>query len=125
MIRLVLPIPDAILSPNARPHWAQRSRMVRHHRNLAYMVALKAVRELRMKPPQWDRARTRVVFFWPDKRRRDKDNAAARLKAYWDGIADAGVVSDDVGLTHEPVQMMVDRKNPRVEVTITPTEEQP
>ena len=37
----------------------------------------------------------------------------------WDGIADAGVVADDVGLTHEPVQMLVDRKNPRVEITIT------
>lgn len=119
-IHLTLDVPARPLWPNARPHWAVKARATKAARKAAWTFALKALREARLEPPMWERATTRVVFLFPDRRKRDKDNAAAALKAYWDGIADAGVVANDAGLTHEPVAMLVDRKRPRVELTITP-----
>lgn len=57
-------------------------------------------------------------FFHATKRRRDKDNALASLKAAFDGMADAGLVSDDSELTYQPVEMHIDRDAPRVELEI-------
>lgn len=56
----------------------------------------------------------RARFFWATRRRRDRDNAAARLKPYWDGLEDAGLVADDAELIHLPVGMSLDRERPRV-----------
>ena len=61
----------------------------------------------------------RCVFFWGTRRKRDKDNALASLKAAFDGLVDAGIVADDVGLTHEPVEFRTSRDRPRVEITVT------
>lgn len=41
-------------------------------------------------------------------RRRDRDNLLASLKAAFDGIADAGLVENDAGLTHLPVHIVID-----------------
>jgi Holliday junction resolvase RusA-like endonuclease len=40
------------------------------------------------------------------------------LKAAFDGLADAGLIADDSGLTHLPVIVKVDKLNPRVELHI-------
>lgn len=116
MIRLTLPLPDRKLSPNARPHWAPKAKATKHARRLAWAYARIATNA---KPTRWEMAEARAVFYFPTAHRRDRDNAAASLKAYWDGIADAGVVENDAGLIHWPPEMKVDRENPRVEITIT------
>ena len=52
--------------------------------------------------------------------RRDDDNAAASCKAYRDGIAD-GLRMDDHGLTQATTPiMLVDKANPRLEITLLP-----
>jgi hypothetical protein len=41
------------------------------------------------------------------------------LKAYQDGIADAGVVENDRVLSAPTVDDRIDRQSPRVEITVT------
>jgi crossover junction endodeoxyribonuclease RusA len=116
-LTITLPLPPRELNPNARCHWAKKAKAVKEYRRRAWALARKAMRT----PPRWKEAEARAVFYWPDRRRRDRDNAQASLKAAWDGITDAGMLEDDSGLTHRPCGWHVDRKNPRVELTITPT----
>jgi len=68
---------------------------------------------------QWKRAECQAVFYVRDRRRRDRDNLLASLKAAFDGVTDAHVLEDDAGLVHKPVDVQVDRSNPRVELHIT------
>ena len=44
----------------------------------------------------------------------------ASMKAGFDGLADAGLVLNDSGLSPSVVAMEVDRGNPRVEIVIEP-----
>ena len=71
---------------------------------------------------RWKAAEAEATFFFRDKRRRDRDNLLASLKAAFDGIAAAGVVEDDADLTHLPVRVEVDKADPRVEIKIRRTE---
>lgn len=117
-ITITLPLPAKELSPNARVHWAKKGRAVRVQRTGADVRARMAMDF--KEPPQWERAELQATFYLPDRRRRDADNLAASLKAQLDGIADAGVVANDAGFTHLPPRLLVDRENPRVELTIRP-----
>jgi crossover junction endodeoxyribonuclease RusA len=122
-VRLTLPLPAAALSPNARVHYQRKARIVKHHRHLAWVLAVKAMREAGIRAPFWERAEMEATFYWKTRHSRDRDNAAARLKSYVDGIADAGVLADDAGLVHLPVRMEYDAANPRVEIIIRALEE--
>jgi len=112
---VVLPIPNKILSPNARPHWAAKAKAVKAHRQIAYLTASTRSQG------HWRSATIRYTFYWPTKAKRDDDNAVAMCKAYRDGIADAGVVVNDSAFSTLPPVMLHDKKNPRVEIEITPT----
>lgn len=69
-------------------------------------------------PYRLESATVQATFYHKDKRRRDGDNLLAMLKPVWDGMVDAGVFVDDSGLTHLPVVKLVDKDNPRVEITV-------
>jgi hypothetical protein len=60
------------------------------------------------------------VFYFPNDRRRDEDNAIASLKAAYDGVVDAGLLSDDdhKHMQRERPEFKIDRKHPRVELII-------
>ena len=60
----------------------------------------------------------RLDFYWPTKRRRDKDNAAAMCKAYLDGVADC-VGQDDSDWDFDGVRFAIDKENPRLEIVFT------
>jgi crossover junction endodeoxyribonuclease RusA len=80
------------LSPNARTHWAQRSRLVREARTAAYYAARKERVELGQ--PAGPLV-LHVLIAWEARRRvQDDDNAWAGLKAFRDGLADALGVDD-------------------------------
>lgn len=119
-ITITLPLPARELSPNWRGHWAAKSKRVKAYREHACAMALRPERA--WMPAK--KATSQLTFYWPDKRRRDKDNSLASMKSVFDGIADAGVVADDSGITHLPTTFAVDKANPRVEVTITVQEQQ-
>lgn len=57
----------------------------------------------------------KLTFFWPDKRRRDRDNASACCKAYLDGISDT-TGQDDSEWEFNSVRFDIDRANPRLEI---------
>lgn len=114
-IGVVLPLPGRTLSPNARVCWQAKARSVKAYRGFAFSLAQRY-------PRAWKAAEAEATFWFRDRRRRDRDNLLASLKAAFDGIAAAGVVEDDADLTHLPVRIEVDRENPRVEIILRRTE---
>ena len=112
---ITLPLPRKELSPNARVHYMAKARAAKAYRAAAFI-------EGRKHPgTKWKKATAQATFFRRTKRAVDSDNALASLKNAFDGIADAGIVSNDRDLTHCPVVSMVDRENPRVEIKIWET----
>jgi Endodeoxyribonuclease RusA. len=120
-IKIILPIPDACLSPNWRGHWAVRAKATKQLRKTAAILALSEI-ALIAGPPCWKKATAQVTYHFRDKRRRDKDNFQARLKAAFDGIVDAGILADDSGLTHLPMVFKLTALTPWVEIVIKETE---
>lgn len=112
-IILTLRLPPPELSPNVRCHWAKKAKAVHLYRELAKIHAMAHRPRL-----PWKAATVRCRFYVKDKRRRDKDNFLASLKAAFDGIADAGIVADDSALTYLPIEIFVDKGNPRVEIEL-------
>ena len=107
-MKITLPLPSAKLSPNARIHWAQLAKVKAKHRAASFRIACNLDTDRKLK-------RYRLHFFWKDRRRRDRDNASAMMKAYLDGIADA-FKQDDSEWLFDGVRFDLDKENPRVEV---------
>lgn len=92
---IVLPWPNAGLSPNARLHWKPKA-------DLKAAARADAAKEVLAQVPPCDRYRLRqaevipvtITFYPPDKRHRDDDNMIGSFKAARDGIADALGVND-------------------------------
>ena len=111
-----IPIPHRDLSPNVRAHWRAKARAARRLREEVCTATLVATNFSR---PQWKAATVLVRAYFATKRARDKDNVLSSLKAAFDGLKDAGLILDDVGLTHLPMELGVDPENPRVELVVT------
>ena len=109
---ITLPLPSSKLSPNARIHWAQRSKLTKQHRTLSHTIC--AMNNLGWTNPVRFKS-YRLHFYWPDKRRRDQDGAASRCKAYLDGISDA-IRQDDSEWQFDGVRFDIDKSNPRVDI---------
>jgi crossover junction endodeoxyribonuclease RusA len=95
MIKIKLPWPDKLLSPNARCHWAVKSKCTKQHRALACIAA----RQQCGSRPNWKSAfYSLTCTLAPKQRQPDEQNLIAHLKAYVDGIEDAGIIQNDRGL---------------------------
>lgn len=120
-LTVTLRLPPRELSPNytvgSRGGRMGKSAKTKDYREASHWAAVCAATD---GPYRWPAASVQARFFFRDRRRRDRDNLLASLKAAFDGLADAGVVQDDAGLTHLPVIVDVDKANPRVELHITP-----
>jgi len=91
-IKIKLPWPDKLLSPNARCHWAVKSKCTKQHRALAFIAA----RQQCQKIPRWPVAYYSLTCtLGPNRKTPDEDNLLAQLKAYRDGLQDAGIVTND------------------------------
>lgn len=90
--RVTLAWPDSGLSPNARLHWAMKARLVRGARKASWASVLAIPPGKR--PRLNGSAHLQMVFCPPDKRRRDRDNLIASMKAATDGISDALGIDD-------------------------------
>lgn len=124
VLTVVLRIPDRDLHPNARVHWGKKQRLTREARQRACIAAKDAIgshKLFRGEAPWWERAEVWITFYFPDKRRRDADGLLSWCKAYLDGIADAGVVANDSGLSFQPVGTEIDRETPCVRFLIKHT----
>lgn len=85
-----LPWPPKELSPNARIHWAKRSKIAAKYRADCHLLC----RAAGVKVPEGRRLLLALEFVPPDKRRRDDDNCLAAFKAGRDGLADALGIDD-------------------------------
>ena len=88
-----LPLPPERLHPNQKPHRQERGRLTKKARGMAKILALAA---LNGGPrPYFPHAAIRAHWGFPTRRRRDEANLQAWLKAYVDGLVDAGIIVDD------------------------------
>jgi crossover junction endodeoxyribonuclease RusA len=114
-VTITLPLPDKVLSPNSTKHWRVKAKAKKSARVSARWNTL---HQLMMSGPN-DAVvfeSYRLVFYWKDKRRHDKDNATGSMKAALDGIADA-VGQDDSEWGFDGVKFgEPDKLDPRVEV---------
>src|SRR5690606_33725085 len=82
--KLVLPWPPKVLSPNARAHWATRSRAAKKYRSTCKLLTLMHG----ARAPE-GRVLLSLVFCPPDARRQSDDNCVAAFQSGRDGGADA------------------------------------
>lgn len=120
MSTLHFEIPQSLfLSQNDRLHWRQKAAKTQQLRLLGQAVG-----------STHDRVRTpchmAVEIGWPDKRRRDRSNAASTAKALIDGIVTAGVLDDDsdAHIVSEHYTSHVEGDKGRIHFTITLTPEE-
>jgi crossover junction endodeoxyribonuclease RusA len=86
-----LPFPAKILWPNGRGHHMAKHRAFKAHKQWAW-AATRAARIYGYDPSP--RIRWSATFYPKTRNAIDQDNAAASLKAYQDGIAEAMGVDD-------------------------------
>ena len=116
---VTLPLPPKTVSQNAsnRIPWAVKARAIHDYRWAAKMACLSALREAG-EVIAWDAAEVEPHFYFRVNRRRDPDNLAACLKSARDGLADAGLVKNDMFIANAEPVVGIDKKNPRVELWI-------
>lgn len=116
MNELVLPWPDRRLHPNARVHWAQRSKAVKAARHEAGILTMRAGWQAIALPP--GRLHLWLDFYPPDRRKRDDDGLLSSMKSARDGIADALGIDDARFVSHPFVKDEV-RPGGEVRIRIT------
>lgn len=88
-LKIMLPWPPKELNPNARVHWTKKSSIGKKYRADCYYLT----RTHRPKFPL-GKIHLSIVFFPPDKRRRDLDNMLSSCKFALDALAEAWGVDD-------------------------------
>ena len=107
-----LPWPPKELSPNARVHWAKRSKAAKRYREACHLLT--KAEGLRI---DWEgQVHAWIDFYPPDRRHRDDDNMVASFKAGRDGMADALGI-DDKRIRFRP--FVRDEVGGKVVVTLT------
>ena len=95
VVELDLPMPPRELSPNYRGHYYAVARIRKEYRRDCRVFALMVMRRAKGEYPLAPPVVAEVTFTFPNRRRRDQDNALASLKSFWDGCVDAGLLADD------------------------------
>ena len=90
-LQITLPWPPPSLSPNKRQHWRPFAAAKKAYRAACYVETLRQVKGKATLP---DRLRVALDFAPPDRRKRDRDNLVASMKAGLDGVADALGIDD-------------------------------
>lgn len=113
-VTITLSLPPAVLTAHDNGHWRTRSRTKTRCREVAAWTAKEHAKHAMKK------AEVEIDFYFPDLRRRDALNYAQMCKPYIDGIVDAGIIPDDDWLTLRVGRITghLDRKRPRVEITL-------
>lgn len=90
MITVRLPWPHKALSPNARVHWRKKHK----YNVLSKLDTAWALAPWHTEKITTERAKVKMVFHPPDRRRRDLDNLIASMKGATDGISSAIGIDD-------------------------------
>lgn len=114
---ITLPLPEKVLSPNARPNRFAKTAATKTARDTARREAYRSKNEWDF-PMGFFIVSIQYVAYWKTKRGKwDNVNLTAACKAYEDGIQDA-VRQDDSTWEHEKPQHRFDADNPRLEIHI-------
>lgn len=119
MITITLPWPPSILSPNARAHWSKKNKPRQAAIHDGYYAARVAYTGQPVLAPAYANIAMTMLFYPPRNSHYDVDNLLARSKAAIDGIAKALGVNDK---QFRPITVDIapaDKKNQRVEVTLS------
>lgn len=114
---LTFPLPPKELNPNraSTSHWTATAKKKRQYQEAVLQWCVdQDVPKLLL-----DHATVKASFYFRTAARRDKDNADASLKKFWDTLTQYGLFRDDEGLRHEPTEIVKDKENPRLEVVIS------
>lgn len=113
IISISLRLPSKACHPNARPHYMAKANAKKKDRQTACYVALEAMKGQTF---GWKSAVAQLTF--TTARQNDADNLLAWAKHFIDGIADAGIVTNDRDITYPPVRN-VTGKPTGVVITLT------
>lgn len=94
-VELDLPMPPRELSPNHRGHYYKVAPIRKAYRQECQVLAQNWMQHSGADFPLAPPIVAEVTFTFPNRRRRDQDNALAALKACWDGLVDARLLEDD------------------------------
>ena len=122
MIKVITKIPSAALSPNSRSHWRVKhkaSKAVKQATAAGVQIAFQLDGEPEDLP--WHEVELQATYYHNCKRRRDPDNLIALLKYPIDGLVLGGLLIDDDMITLKPVNRLIDKDNPRLELQISRT----
>ena len=122
MIKVITKIPSAALSPNSRSHWRVKhkaSKAVKQATAAGVQIAFQLDGEPEDLP--WHEVELQATYYHSCKRRRDPDNLGALLKYPIDGRVLGGLLIDDDMITLKPVNRLIDKDNPRLELQISRT----
>lgn len=121
MREITVPLPSRDLHPNARTHWAKRSKASRLARQAGYLLACEAGAKQAEYGPGY--LQVWIDVYPPDRRRRDADGLLSALKPTLDGIADAMGTDDKWFVPHPWVKDEVRKPGEvRIRITATPLE---
>ena len=114
---LALPLIPPSQNQYLRWHWARRKCYLDQlGQDLGYLA-------MACRCPQFKQATVHITYFFPDKRRRDKDNYNGKFLL--DALRRAGILEDDRAdlISLPEPEFNVDRHHPRTEIWITAGEE--
>jgi len=114
-----LRIPHRYLNPNVKCHWSAEAEQVRIHKMEAYYVGLDVVGNLfKFKKPRSKDAEVQRIYYFKNKRGRDKDNFDIMTKPYMDGFEKIGLFDNDCYVSYLKTEFNIDRKDPRLELIV-------
>ncbi len=117
-ITITIGLPPEALSPNGRPNRFRKAEATAAYKQEAWGAAREV---LGRKRPRVEAATLRIRAYFKTANFPDDDNLITSLKAARDGITAAGVWRDDspaVVRIVTPIEMAVDRKQPRIELDV-------
>jgi len=113
MLTVELPLPNKKLNPNSRVHFMELAKAKKSAKRDAYLAGTSAINKSPEQFP-YDCVWAQSTFFFRDNRQRDIDNHIACLKPYFDGMAEAGLVTNDSFIIPAPCAFHIDKENPRL-----------
>ena len=117
-VRLTLPFPPKLLSPNGRPkHWGALHEAKKRYRHACKVLATDVRNLSSFSYPLKSPVQARVIFVVPRGLLPDEDNCTASFKAGWDGIVDSKLLVDDSPEHLHVVETLVQR-GPKREVRV-------
>jgi Holliday junction resolvase RusA-like endonuclease len=113
-VRITIPGELPSLNVWCRWHWAKRKD------KLDNLTRCMRLMKQAFKIPRYELPQVRVVYYFRTRRKRDMDNYTAALKPVLDAMRYAGIITEDNSEVLEllPVEFVVDKDAPRVEVRI-------